>query len=48
MKNEYLEPGWAPVDELDGPLVLDAGDGTVHVFGDDVSAVQETACHVFT
>jgi hypothetical protein len=45
---EYLEPCWAPIDELNGPLVLNAGDGAVHILRDDVTAVQETASHVFT
>ena len=43
-----LEAGWAPVDELDGPLVLDGGDGGVHVLGDDIPAVHEAARHVLS
>merc|ERR1712035_194316 len=41
-----LETSWAPVDELDGALGLDVGDGGVDILGDDVSAVQEAASHV--
>ena len=41
-----LEAGGAPVDELDGPLGLDGGDGGVDVLGDDVAAVHEAAGHV--
>ena len=41
-----LEAGGAPVDELDGALGLDGGDGEVDVLGDDVSAVHEAAGHV--
>jgi hypothetical protein len=41
-----LEAGGAPVDELDGALGLDGGDGRVHVLGDDVPAVHEAAGHV--
>merc|ERR1711959_506822 len=41
-----LEAGWAPVDELDGALGLDGGNGSVHVLGDDVSTVHHTAGHV--
>ena len=41
-----LEAGGAPVDELDGALGLDGGDGSVDVLGDDVAAVHEAARHV--
>ena len=41
-----LEAGGAPVDELDGALGLDGGDGGVDVLGDDVTTVHETARHV--
>ena len=41
-----LEAGGAPVDELDGALGLDGGDGGVDVLGDDVTAVHEAARHV--
>jgi hypothetical protein len=41
-----LEAGGTPVDELDGPLGLDVGDGGVHVLGHDVAAVQHAARHV--
>ena len=44
----YLEPGGAPVDELDGALALHDGDGAVDVFGHHVAAVQQTHGHVFT
>merc|ERR1711894_868967 len=42
-----LESSWAPVDELDGPLGLDGGDGGVDILGDDIYSVQHTAGHVF-
>merc|ERR1712005_43028 len=38
-----LEASGAPVDELDGALGLDGGDGSVHVLGDDVTAVHHAA-----
>merc|ERR1711975_180325 len=41
-----LEAGGAPVDELDGALRLDGGDGRVDVLGDDVAAVHEADGHV--
>merc|ERR1711959_869735 len=41
-----LEAGWAPVDELDGTLGLDGGNGGVHILGDDVTTVHHTAGHV--
>merc|ERR1712048_338202 len=41
-----LESSGAPVDELDGPLGLDGGDGSVDVLGDDITPVEQTARHV--
>jgi hypothetical protein len=41
-----FEPGGAPVDEPDVALGLHLRDRRVHVFGDDVAAVQKTASHV--
>jgi len=41
-----LEAGWAPVDELDGSLGLDGGDGGVDILGDDITTVHEAAGHV--
>ena len=43
----YLETSWAPVDELDGALGFDGGDGGVDVLWHDVSPVQHAAGHVF-
>jgi len=43
-----LEAGWAPVDELDGSLGLDGGDGGVDILWDDVTSVHEAACHVLS
>ena len=43
-----LESGGTPVDELDGPLGLDGGNGSVDVLGDNISSVQHAAGHVFT
>jgi hypothetical protein len=43
-----LEAGGAPVDELDGALGLDGGDGGVHVLGHHVAAVEHTAGHVLS
>jgi hypothetical protein len=41
-----LETSWAPVDELDGSLGLDVGDGGVDVLGDNVTSEEEAAGHV--
>merc|ERR1711907_432990 len=41
-----LETSGAPVDELDGTLGLDGGDGGVDVLGDDVATVEHAAGHV--
>merc|ERR1712151_1136746 len=43
-----LETGWAPVDELDGSLGLDGGDGGVDILGDDITSVHEAAGHVLS
>ena len=41
-----LETSWTPVDELDGPLGLDGGDGSVDILGDNITTVQHAAGHV--
>jgi len=43
-----FETGWAPVDELDGPLGLDGGNGGVDVLWHNITSVQHAAGHVFT
>jgi hypothetical protein len=43
-----LEAGGAPVDELDGSLGLDGGNGGVDVLGDDVTSVHKAASHVLS
>lgn len=43
-----LETGRAPVDELDGALGLDLGNGSVGVLGDDVTTVQQAGGHVLS
>ena len=43
-----LETGWAPVNELNGSLGLDGGDGGVDILGDDITSVHEAACHVLS
>ena len=41
-----LEAGGAPVDKLNGPLVLDCSDRGVHVLRDHVAPVEQAAGHV--
>merc|ERR1719456_1312315 len=41
-----LESSWAPVNELNGSLGLDGGDGSVDILGDDITSVHEAASHV--
>lgn len=41
-----LEASGAPVDELDGSLGLEGGNGGVGVVGDNVTAVQQAGGHV--
>ena len=43
-----LEPSRAPIDELDGSLGLDGGDGGVDVLWNDVSSVHHGAGHVLS
>lgn len=43
-----LESGGAPVDELDGSLGLDGGNGSVDILGDDVSSVHHGTSHVLS
>jgi hypothetical protein len=43
-----LESGWAPVNELNGSLGLDGGDGGVDILWYDISSVHEAASHVFS
>jgi len=43
-----LETGRAPVDELDGALGLDGGNGGVDVLRDDITTVHHTGGHVLT
>jgi len=43
-----FETGWAPVDELDGPLGFDGGNGGVDVLWHNITSVQHAASHVFT
>jgi len=43
-----LETSGTPVDELDGTLGLNGSNGSIHVLGNDVTAVQHAACHVLS
>jgi len=43
-----FETSWTPVDELNGTLGLDGGNGSVDVLWHDITSVQHTTCHVFT
>jgi hypothetical protein len=43
-----LEASGAPVDELDGTLGLDGGNGGVDILGDDITTVHHAASHVLT
>jgi len=43
-----FESSWAPVDELDGSLGLDGGNGGVDILGDDVTSVHHAASHVLS
>lgn len=43
-----LESSGAPVDELNGALGLEVGNGSVGVLGDDVATVQQAGSHVLS
>jgi hypothetical protein len=40
-----LEAGWAPINELNGSLRLDARDSSLNVLWYDVTTVQKAAGH---
>jgi len=42
-----LETSWAPIDELNGSLGLDGCNGCVDILGNNITAVQHAASHVF-
>ena len=46
--SNYLEPSRAPIHKLNRSLVLDRGNGRVHVLGDNISTVEQAAGHVLT
>jgi len=46
--DSYFESSGAPVDELDGSFGFDGGNGSIDVFGDDISSVEHGASHVFS
>jgi len=41
-----LEASGAPIDELNGPLGFNGGDGSVDILGNNVSTIQQTTRHV--
>jgi len=43
-----LEAGRTPVDELNGALGLESGDGTMGILGHDISTVEQTGGHVLS
>jgi len=43
-----FESGGAPIDELDGSFGFNGGNGSVNIFGDDVSSVHHGTGHIFS
>jgi hypothetical protein len=43
-----LETSGAPVNELNGSLGLDGGNGSIDILGDNITSVHHAAGHVFT
>ena len=41
-----FETSGTPVDELDGTLGLDGGNGSIDILGDNITSVEETTGHV--
>jgi len=46
--NTAFETSWAPVDELNGSLGFDGGNGGVDILGYNITSVHHTTGHVFT
>jgi hypothetical protein len=44
-KGPYLESGRTPVNELDGPLGLDACNSGLGVLGNDITTVKQCTSH---
>jgi len=42
-----LEASWAPIDELDGALGLESGNGAVYVVWHNIATVKQASSHVF-
>merc|ERR1712228_280794 len=42
----HLEASRTPVHKLDAPLSFDGGNGGIDILGDDITPVEEAACHV--
>ena len=41
-----FEPGGTPIDELNALLRLDGGDCRIYVLWNDITTVEQAACHV--
>jgi len=46
--NTNLETSWAPINELDGSLGLESGNGDVDILGYNVTTVQQASSHVLS
>merc|ERR1719431_1912899 len=44
--NAYLETSGTPVHKLHAPLGHDGGNGSIDILGDNITSVEEAACHV--
>merc|ERR1712149_21252 len=43
-----FETSWAPIDELDGSLGLNGGNGGVDILWNNITSVHQTTSHVFS
>ena len=43
-----LETSWAPVNELDGALGLKSSNRSIHIFGHNITTVQQASSHILS
>jgi hypothetical protein len=43
-----LEASWAPVNELNGTLGLESGNGLVDILGNNITTVQQASSHILS
>lgn len=46
LNDSHLKSSWTPVHKLDRTFGLNVGDGSIYIFGYDITTIQHTAGHV--